>query len=321
MEYLVYRAGVILTAVVLDRLLGDPQWLPHPVRLIGLLISAGERLRSLPLPLRFSGMLLAVVVIAVTGAAVWGLLHLAYQQGGRWCGLVLETLLVYLAIAPRSLAEEALAVDRHLRQNDLPLARTRLAMIVGRDTGRLDEQAVRQATVETVGENAVDGMLSPLFYAAFFGPVGVWVYKAVSTLDSMVGYRNERYRHFGWASARLDDLAAFLPARLALLLIPPAAFLVGLSAGTSWRVGWRDRLAHTSPNAGHGEALFAGALRVRLGGAVSYGGVAALRPYLGWEFPSPGPEAVRQAVTLLWSITWLFTAAIGILLLVIAVLG
>lgn len=308
-EYLAYRAGVILAAVVLDRFLGDPRWLPHPVRLIGLLISAGEKARLLPLPLKLSGALMAAGVVAVAGLSAWGLLHLAYQ-GGLWWRLAAETLLVYLAIAPRSLAAEALAVDGHLRRNDLPGARARLAMIVGRDTDRLDEQGVRRAAVETVSENTVDGVLCPLFYAVLFGAVGAWVYKAASTLDSMVGCKNERYRQFGWAGARLDDLTAFLPARLALFLVPIAAKAAGFSARDAWRVGWRDRLAHSSPNAGHGEALFAGALGVRLGGPSSYGGVVSEKPYLGGEFAPPGPEALRQSVTLLWMTTWLFTAAV-----------
>lgn len=305
-----------MAAVVLDRVFGDPQWFPHPVRLIGRLITAGEALRRLPVAQRFAGILLATGVIAVTGGTVWGLVNLAYACG-LWWGLVLETLLVYLAVAPRSLASEALVVERYLRQNNLPEARARLALIVGRDTARLDEKEVRRAVVETVSENTVDGVLCPLFYAALFGALGVWVYKAVSTLDSMVGYKNERYRHFGWAGARLDDIAAFLPARLALFLIPPAAFLAGLSAGTSWRVGWRDRLAHTSPNAGHGEALFAGALRVRLGGPATYDGVVVPKPCLGKEFFPPGPDAVRKAVSLLWAVTWLFTIVAGLLLVLL----
>lgn len=318
-EYLVCKAGVILAAVVLDRLFGDPRWLPHPVRLIGLLISAGEKARLLPLPLQLSGALLAVVMMAATGASVWGLLHLAYQ-GGFWWGLAVETLLVYLAISPRGLADEALAVDGHLRRNDLPGARTRLAMIVGRDTDRLDEQEIRRATVETLGENTVDGVFCPLFYAVLFGAVGAWVYKAVSTLDSMIGYRNAHYRQFGWAGARLDDSAAFLPARLALFLVPVAALAAGFSARQTWRVGWRDRLAHSSPNAGHGEALFAGALGVRLGGPSSYGGVVSEKPFLGREFAPPGPDALRQSVTLLWSATWLFAAAAALVLSVIGLL-
>lgn len=304
-----------MAAVVLDRMFGDPQWFPHPVRLIGRLIAAGDALLSLPVAPRLTGLFLAVGVAALTGGVAWGLVSLAYACD-LWWGLILETILVYLAIAPRALADEALAVEQYLRQKNLPEARARLGMIVGRDTGKLDEQEVRRAVVETVGENTVDGVLCPLFYGALFGSVGAWVYKAVSTLDSMVGYKNERYRHFGWAGAWLDDIAAFLPARLALFLVPPAAFLVGLSAGTSWRVGWRDRLAHTSPNAGHGEALFAGALRVCLGGPSAYGGVVVAKPYLGGEFPPPGSDAVQKAVCLLWSTTWLF-AVLTVLLLVL----
>ncbi|MGQ5710744.1 adenosylcobinamide-phosphate synthase CbiB [Desulforudis sp. DRI-14] len=308
MEFLAYRAGVILAAVVLDRLLGDPPQLPHPVRLIGYLIASGESIRRLPLPVRWSGTLLAMGVIAVTGAAAWLLVKLGYAAG-FWWGLAVEALLVYLAVAPHSLAGEALAVDGHLQRGDLPGARQRLAMIVGRDTAGLDEREVRRAAVETVGENTVDAVLCPVFYALLFGAAGAWVYKAVSTLDSMIGYRHEPYRDFGWAAARLDDFAAFVPARLTLFFVPPAALLSGLFARDAWRVGWRDRLAHPSPNAGHGEALFAGALNACLGGPSTYNGIPSEKPYLGAEYPPPGPPAIRQAVTLLWATAWLFAAA------------
>ncbi|MDI6709882.1 MAG: adenosylcobinamide-phosphate synthase CbiB [Thermoanaerobacterales bacterium] len=308
MEFLASRAGVILAALILDRLLGDPRRLPHPVRLIGRLIASGESLRRLPLPARWSGTLLALGVITAAGGTAWLLVNLG-RTAGLWWGLGVETLLVYLAVAPCSLAGEALAVDAALQHGNLPGARRRLAMIVGRDTAGLDEREVRRAVVETVGENTVDAVLCPVFYALLFGPVGAWVYKAVSTLDSMIGYRHEPYRDFGRAAARLDDLAAFVPARLALFFVPTAALLSGLSARDAWRVGWRDRLAHPSPNAGHGEALFAGALKVRLGGPSTYHGMPSEKPYLGAEFPAPGRSAVRRAVTLLWATTWLFAVA------------
>lgn len=330
MEFLACRAGVILAAVVLDRLLGDPRWLPHPVRLIGLLIKTGERLllgkgdsplfhpvdklpaKKAVCPL-FRGCVLAAGVVGLSGFGVWLAVEGAYR-GGLWWGLAAETVLVWLAIAPRSLADEALAVDRLLSRGDLPGARERLSMIVGRDTADLDEGEIRRAAVETVSENTVDGVLCPLFYAAVFGPVGAWVYKAISTLDSMVGYRSERYLEFGRCGARLDDAAAFLPARLSLCLVPPAALLCGMSARNSWRVGWRDRLAHSSPNAGHGEALFAGALGVRLGGPSTYGGRRSQKPHLSAEFPPPGPDAVRRAVRLMWAVTRLASAQVGTVL-------
>ncbi len=314
MESSAYKTGVILAALILDRLLGDPYWLWHPVRLIGRLIASGESLRLLPLPARWSGTILAISVVMAAGGAAWLLVELG-RTAGFWWGLAVETLLVYLAVAPRSLAEEALEVDACLQQGDLPGARRKLAMIVGRDTAGLDEREVRRAAVETVGENTVDAVLCPVFYALLFGPVGAWVYKAVSTLDSMIGYRYEPYRDFGRTAARLDDFAAFIPARLALLFVPAAALLSGLSARDAWRVGWRDRLAHPSPNAGHGEALFAGALKVRLGGPSTYNGISSEKPYLGAEFPAPGPSAVCQAVSLLWATTWLF-GAVGAAVLV-----
>jgi adenosylcobinamide-phosphate synthase len=180
-----------------------------------------------------------------------------------------------------------------------------LSRIVGRDTHDLPPEAIYRACIETVAENTSDGVVAPLLYAALAGPVGLWVYKAVNTLDSIVGYRNEHYRRFGWASARADDLANLIPSRLTWLLLSLAALLTGHHGGAALRTGWRDGRKHPSPNSAWGEAAMAGALGVRLGGPSSYGGVSSLKPTLGDAGAAPAAEVVRRAVGLLRAAAWL----------------
>ncbi len=189
-----------------------------------------------------------------------------------------RTLLVFWGLAARSLGDEALQASE---ASDLKTARRELAMIVGRDTATLNEAEIGRACVETVAENYADAVVAPLFWFAIGDRSASWAFKAVSTLDSMVGYRNAKYRHFGWASARLDDLAALIPARLAWLLIGLAAWIAGERPRNALRIGWRDGRKHPSPNAGWGEAAMAGALGIQLGGPATYGGVPGFKPLLG----------------------------------------
>jgi adenosylcobinamide-phosphate synthase len=289
---------------VLDQAFGDPPWLPHPVRWVGRLVRLLEPPLRWLLPERLGGVVLLLLVAGATGTAAWGALELA----GRWhpsARLAVALLLTYYGLAARSLARETLAVLRPCREGDWPRARERLGRIVGRDTAELPPEAIYRACVETVAENTSDGVVAPLVYAALAGPVGLWVYKAVSTLDSMVGYRNERYRRFGWASARADDVLNFLPARLSFVLIVVAAFLTGRRGGQALALGWRDRRKHPSPNAGWPEAAVAGALGVQLGGPSSYGGVPSEKPRLGEAVEVCTPEKVRQAVGLMLVAAWL----------------
>jgi adenosylcobinamide-phosphate synthase len=271
----------ILLAVVLDLLLGDPRWFPHPVKLIGRLALALESpLRSLIVSPRLAGCVTAgLVVIATAGTSA-----LLIRAGGwihPWVGDAISVFLLYTGIAARDMIQHGADVWKALRHGSLPEARLRVGMICGRDTDELDEAAATRATVESVAENMVDGVTSPLFYAAVAGPVGIMAYKAVSTLDSTFGYKNERYIQFGWASARLDDLANFVPSRVTALLVPLAAVLLGLLPGQSLRIFFRDRSNHPSPNAGQAEAAVAGALGVQLGGLSSYGGKLSEKPRLG----------------------------------------
>jgi adenosylcobinamide-phosphate synthase len=195
---------------------------------------------------------------------------------------LVQAIIAFYCLSARSLIDAAISVRKHLDTNDLPGAREALSMIVGRDTANLDESGIVCATVETVAENITDGIISPLFYLVIGGPVAAIAFKAVSTMDSMIGYKNERYQRFGTCAARMDDILNFIPARItAFLLIPLAAFITGKNWKNAFQTAKRDRLKHESPNSAHGEAAMAGALGIRLGGGAFYGGVFSSRPYLG----------------------------------------
>ena len=260
----------LAAGITWDLAIGDPRWLPHPVRGIGLLASVAERFwRGTKLPPRAAGALFWISVVGTSLAVVrltlpWGTVY--------W---------IYSLLACRDLDVEAGRVMRALRNGNLEESRRELSRIVGRDTGTLDEPEILRATVETVAENLSDGVIAPLLYLAAGGPLGMAAYKAINTLDSMVGYRSERYREFGWASARMDDLANFLPARLTAILIWVGALLLGFDARRSIRVTLRDAASQPSPNSGYPEAAIAGALGIQLGGLNFYKGVPSLKPKLG----------------------------------------
>ncbi len=307
---------MLALAWALDAALGDPAWFPHPVRVIGWAIAGLERvLRRTGLPLRLAGALLALLVPAATYAAVAAALH-AVGQAHPLAGRALGVAVLYFCLATRCLADEARRIEKLLRAGDLPAARDALRFIVGRDTHALDEPEVCRAVVETVAENAADGVLTPLFYACLGGPALAMTYKAVSTLDSMVGYKNARYREFGWASARLEDAFSFVPARASVWLISLAAWLLRGRGTAARRIARRDGAKHPSPNAGRPEAAFAGALGVRLGGPATYGGVPSSKPFLGDPERPMSPDVIRDAVRLLWA-----TSACGLALAAAAAKG
>lgn len=285
----------VILAVVLDLLLGDPRWLPHPVRLMGRLIAAAETLVRRHLPdSRASGAVLAASVVALCAGCTWSVLRLA-----SWIhplvGDVVGILLIYLSLAARDMVHHSEAVHRCLADGNLSGARGAVGMIVGREVEALDEGGVCRATVESVAENLVDGVLSPLLFAVLAGAVGAVAFKAVSTLDSTVGYKNQQYLKLGWASARLDDLANFLPARLSPLLVAAAARLLRYGAGRSLSVCRRDRRRHASPNSAWAQAAFAGALGIQLGGPVIYEGETVSRPTIGDTCQAIGPAHIRRA--------------------------
>jgi len=301
----------ILLAMLLDLLLGDPRWLPHPVQGIGWLAQRAEApLRRLIGNPKLAGVVAVVAVVGSTTLVGLGLLKGAALLHPLLGDLV-AILLLYTCLATRSLHDHALAVYRPLKAGDLAAARQRVSWLVGRDTEQLDEAEVTRAAVESVAENTVDGCTAPLLYACLAGPLGVLAYKAISTLDSTFGYKNERYLQFGWGSARLDDLANLIPSRLTALLTVAVAWLLRLRAGNAWHIFWRDRHNHPSPNGGQIEATVAGALGVQLGGVNSYFGQPSRRPLMGDPLQPLAARHILQAVQLMW-LGYGLTAVLGI---------
>ena len=267
--------------MLLDWLLGDPRWFPHPVVGIGRLIAFLEpRLRRLVASELVGGVLLLVLTVATTVTVAWLLVAGAYALHHS-AGLVVSTVISWSCLAARSLHRESGQVAAALAAGDLPLARQKLSWIVGRDTANLGEDDIWRGAVETVAENSSDGVIAPLLFLMVGGPVLGLAYKAVNTLDSMVGYKNEKYLLFGRASARFDDLANWLPARLTGFLMTLAAPLAGLSPWGAWEIMTRDGGNHASPNSGIPEAAAAGALGVRLGGTNYYFGAPMEKPTIG----------------------------------------
>lgn len=285
---------------LLDLFLKDPHTVWHPVRLIGNFIAVQERFYRNILKLELAGgLLLAVITPATVFVLSLGML-MALGRIHWSLAIVGDALLVWCAISPSALAAEAREIEKRLEAGDDAGAKKALSMIVGRDTGPMDRAAIARATVETVAENSVDGLVSPLLYAALGGGPLAMAYRAVNTCDSMVGYRNERYERFGKIPARIDDAANFLPARLALVIISLSAWLAGLNGRMAMVIGLRDRLKHPSPNSAHGEAAFAGALGVRLGGPSVYGGIVKEKPWLGDDLKPMDTSVIAQARRLLW---------------------
>lgn len=282
----------------LDLLLGDPHWAPHPVRLIGRLIAALETLLRKIFPDTKNGLLAAgvVLVVLVLGLSfgVTALLLWACGLVSPWLAFAVETVLCYQLLAARSLRDESMKVCRALEAGDLPGGRHAVSMIVGRDTDRLDETGVAKAAVETVAENASDGVIAPLLFLAVGGaPLGM-LYKAANTMDSMVGYKNDRYLYFGRCAARLDDVLNFIPARLAGALMCLAAPFAGLDERDAWRIFRRDRKNHKSPNSAHTEAAAAGALHVQLAGPNYYFGKLVEKPTIGDDLRAVEPTDIRR---------------------------
>ena len=284
----------IIAAWGLDMALGDSRRLPHPVRLIGRFAGFLEApLRSSISNPRVAGLAAALLVVFASTAAAWaGIRSAAFIH--PWAGEALSIAILYWSLAARDLADHALDVHGALAHDDLPAARRLVSRIVGRDTASMDRGAVARAAVESVAENTVDGVVAPLFFAVLAGPVGAMFYKAVSTLDSTFGYRNERYLKFGWASARFDDLANYIPARLTAPFMMLAALPLG-GALRSFRICRRDGRLHASPNAGLAEAAMAGALGIQLGGPVSRGGRVEVMPLLGAPAALPEARHIRLA--------------------------
>ncbi len=290
-------------AWLLDFVIGDPQNWPHPVRWIGNLISATQRAvrrychsdRSL----RIGGAVMWLVVVGVTWAVSWGVLALA-SEIHPWFGWLVEIWMIFTVLAGRCLANAARDVERPLRAGDLAESREKLSWIVGRDTSQLQPEQVNRAVVETVAENTVDGIIAPLFFLFLGGAPLAMAYKAVNTLDSMVGYKHEKYRAIGMVSARLDDIANVIPARLSWLLLSIAATLCRYDGYRALHIGWRDRYNHSSPNCAWSEASVAGALGIRLGGPNDYFGERVEKPWIGDAQRSISVDDISRTIRLMW---------------------
>ena len=270
----------LLAGFALDLLLGDPQWLYHPVRVIGSYISwAEKKLRARGGNLRAGAVFLTASTILLTMAAAALLMRLSGLLG-RAPHFIAMALLDWMGVSVTCMAKESRGVARAL-EDGVEAGRAQVTRIVGRDTQSLSEKEIIKATVETVAENTTDGVISPLLYAALGGPVLLWGFKAASTLDSMVGYLDEKYRDVGWSSARTDDVLNFVPARLTALLMCLAAFLTGLDGKNAWRIVRRDHANHKSPNSAWSEAAAAGALHIQLGGTHDYFGKPVEKPTIG----------------------------------------
>jgi adenosylcobinamide-phosphate synthase len=292
------NAVVLGCAYVMDLVVGDPEWFPHPVRAIGRMIAAGEAAatpgRHTPGRDLVQGAVVTMAVVMVTAAAV-ALALRAVRLVLPGVALVTEVLLAWTALATGSLLTEAGRVIRALDEGDLVSARRRLARIVGRDTTALTEPEIARGVIETLAESTCDAIVAPLCYLVAGGVPAALAYKAVNTLDSMIGHREPPYTYFGRVAARLDDIANFVPARLAALAIILAAACRGQSSAGAVRVWWRDHAEHDSPNAGHPESAMAGALSVRLGGTNYYDGIPAAKGLMGGESPAPTRAAARAA--------------------------
>jgi adenosylcobinamide-phosphate synthase len=307
-----HTAYTLLGAFVLDLVLGDPLRLFHPVRWMGMAISSMEPIfRRLQIPLVISGALFAGSLIL----GAWGITALLVNLAGIahpvW-RLIFETILIYYCISPSSLRKAAMDVDDALISSGLTKARKKVSFIVGRETEHLSEQGVIRAAVETVAENLVDGVISPLFYAAIGGAPLAMAYRMVNTLDSMVGYRNDNYLQFGRISARMDDIANYIPARLSIPIIAFAAQLLSGSGNRAFQTAVHEGAHHASPNSGFSEAAFAGALAVKLNGPSTYHGRVVNKPYIGIAFGDVTRSDIRKAcdLMLLCSFLWIIILAV-----------
>lgn len=322
---------ILFLAFLLDLLIGDPRWFPHPVRIIGRAINLAEnmlrRFCTSAAGEKGAGVILVLLVAGFTGLGAFGIqrgITLISVNLSIYLGTALMVWFVATTIATRELIGSVKLVIGSIRSKTFTDARRHLSMIVGRDTQHLSEQDVLRAALETLAENLSDGVIAPLFYLAIGGLPAAMVYKAINTLDSMVGYRNDRYFNFGCAAARLDDAANYIPARITGLFIVLATFITGLftrgygpceRAAFSFHILRRDGGNHTSPNSGVPEAAMAGALGVRMGGPSFYGGKVVEKPYIGEQKRDDFLEASAEAIKISYVVSCLGVTAAGVALL------
>ncbi|MDY5101429.1 MAG: adenosylcobinamide-phosphate synthase CbiB [Oscillospiraceae bacterium] len=313
------RALALALGFLIDVLLGDPHSLPHPVVAIGKLIAALEKaLRRLfpatPAGERWAGGVLWLLTVSISGGVPFALLY-ACAQVSPWLRLAVESLMCWQILAARSLRDESMKVYAALKTGDLEKSRYAVSMIVGRDTQYLDEQGVTRAAVETVAENCSDGVIAPLFFLALGGaPLGFF-YKAVNTMDSMLGYVEPPYKDIGFFPAKLDDVFNYLPARLSALLMLLGGGLLGMDMKEGWRIYRRDRHNHASPNSAQTESVCAGLMGLRLAGDAVYHGVLHKKPYIGDARREITPEDIPLSCKLMYATTVLMLLLCGGVLL------
>ena len=304
---------LMLGGFILDGIFGDPAWLVHPVVIMGKAITALEkflrkRLPNTPEGERLGGRILAMALpvgtLLITGGVCW-----LFYRVSPILGFAIELLWCAQALAAKGLAQESTNVYRELVKGDLPASRRAVSRIVGRDTAELTSEGVTKAAVETVAENASDGVIAPLFYMMLGGAPLALVYKAINTMDSMVGYKNEKYLNFGRAAAKLDDAANYLPSRIAALLWIASAALTGNDAKSAWRIWRRDRRKHASPNSAQTESACAGALNVQLAGPATYFGKYCDKPTIGDAVRAIEPKDILRANTMMYVASVLGLAA------------
>jgi adenosylcobinamide-phosphate synthase len=298
---------VLIMGFLLDMLFGDPRFLPHPICLIGSGISKGEKIFRKMKNEFIGGTLLSIAIISLSFAIPFFLLRLL-ESINFYLGLIVQIFLGYQIFAAKSLKTESMKVYYPLIDGDLPLARKNLSYIVGRDTENLDGIQIAKAAVETVAENTTDGVVAPMIFMALGGVPLALMYKAINTLDSMIGYRNEKYLYFGKFAARLDDAANFIPARVSAVFMIASAFLLRLDARNAVKIFLRDRFNHKSPNSAQTESVCAGALNIQLAGDASYFGQLYRKPTIGDHNREIVPEDIKLANKLMYG-----TAIIGLI--------
>ena len=312
-DFVTLNIKMATLAFVIDFILGDPRWFPHPVRGMGWLNTQFEKLyRRLVKHQISAGACAALSVLFICGGIAW-LIMLLVANESEITLICTGALLIYFCIASRDLMTHAWRILKPLQVNDLNESRQKLSMIVGRDTAELDAGQISRATVESVAENTVDGVTAPLFYALLGGPIGAVLYRAINTMDSMYAYKNEKYLYFGRIPAYLDDIANYIPARLSGLLICLAASF-GQSPRQAWKIMWRDGQKHPSPNSGISEAAIAGALQIQLGGPSTYSGVLSNKETLGEPIKELEPRHIVDAVKMMYLTSILFIACPAIII-------
>ena len=305
--------GAIVAGFILDLIFGDPHWLPHPICLIGNLIGFLEKnLRRLLAPgktaLLLGGALMVVIVLSLSYVVPYAVLMLA-EQVSPWLRFALETVMFYQIFATKCLRDESMKVYTALHNNDLVDARVKLSWIVGRDTKELTAEEVTKGAVETVAENTADGIIAPMIYMFIGGAPLAFLYKGINTMDSMVGYKNDKFLYFGRCAAKLDDVANFIPARITGILMILASYFLNMNAAGAWKIFWRDRYNHLSPNSAMTESVTAGALNIQLGGDHYYFGKLVHKDTIGDNIRPVVAEDIVAVNNLLY-----MTAVISLLL-------